>query len=327
MATALITGISGQDGSFLARLLLDHGYVVVGTSRNINAANFNGLSYLGIDDQVSLVECSFGSQKAVNHLIEEIQPDEIYNLAAQSSVGYSFQNPIGALEFNLLSVAYLLDAIKNIDKKIKFYQASSSEMFGNINVLPVKEDSYFHPSSPYGISKASAHWLTVNYREAYGIFASCGILFNHESPLRGADYVTKKIINSAIRIKNGELDKLKLGNLEVIRDWGYAPRYVEAMWLLMQQELPGDFLICSNTKMSLRNFAEIAFNQLGLNFDEHVEIDKSLYRAVDLEMMWGDNTKAREILNWDYDLSTHQLVSTLIEEEEKFMSWQQSRIT
>ena len=257
-------------------------------------------------------------------MLEEHAPDEIYNLAAQSSVGYSFVNPVGALEFNLLSVAYLLDAVKNYDKKVKFYQASSSEMFGNINVLPVKEDSYFHPSSPYGISKAAAHWLTVNYREAYGLYACCGILFNHESPLRGSDYVTKKIINTAIRIKNGDQVKLKLGNLDIIRDWGYAPKYVEAMWLLMQQDQAADYLICSNTKMSLSHFVDVVFKELGLEFKDHVEIDKSLYRAVDLEKMWGDNAKAKKILKWDYDLSIEQLVARLIKDEKDYMDWEKS---
>ncbi|HIA36304.1 MAG TPA: GDP-mannose 4,6-dehydratase, partial [Flavobacteriales bacterium] len=253
MKTALITGISGQDGAYLSKLLLDKGYEVVGTTRDLDSVDLYRLSFLDAKESVKVVGCSLDSEAEVGRLIEEIAPDEIYNLAAQSSVGYSFENPIGALKNNLLNVGYLLSAVKKAKKEIRFYQASSSEMFGNINELPVKEDSYFHPSSPYGISKAASHWLTINYREGYDLYAVCGILFNHESCLRGQDYVTKKIIRGAIQIAEGRMHKLKLGNLDVTRDWGYAPRYVEAMWLMLQQDQPRDYLVCSGSSISLKD--------------------------------------------------------------------------
>ncbi|MBL4577482.1 MAG: GDP-mannose 4,6-dehydratase, partial [Flavobacteriales bacterium] len=276
MNTALITGISGQDGAYLAKLLLERGYDVLGTSRTLDSINLYRLSFLGIRDRVKVLECSFTSQEDVTRLIEEVAPDEVYNLAAQSSVGYSFENPIGAFESNILGVTYLLNAVRKTKKKIRFYHASSSEMFGNINELPVREDSYFRPSSPYGISKAASHWLTINYREGYDMFAVCGILFNHESCLRGQNYVTKKIIEGAIKIANGEMDKLKLGNLNVTRDWGYAPKYVEAMWMMLQQGEPRDYLVCTNSHISLKDFVVLVFEQVNLNFDDHVEIDTSL---------------------------------------------------
>jgi GDPmannose 4,6-dehydratase len=323
LKTALITGISGQDGAYLSKLLLDKGYEVVGTTRDLDSVDLYRLSFLDAKESVKVVGCSLDSEAEVSRLIEEIAPDEIYNLAAQSSVGYSFENPIGALKNNLLNVGYLLSAVKKAKKEIRFYQASSSEMFGNINELPVKEDSYFHPSSPYGISKAASHWLTINYREGYDLYAVCGILFNHESCLRGQDYVTKKIIRGAIQIAEGRMHKLKLGNLDVTRDWGYAPRYVEAMWLMLQQDQPRDYLVCSGSSISLKEFVVKVFEQLNLNFDDHVEIDKSLYRAVDLEKMWGDNSMTKDELNWEYDLSINQLITHLLEDEREFILWQE----
>jgi GDPmannose 4,6-dehydratase len=325
LKTAIITGISGQDGPYLAKLLLNNGYEVIGTTRNVDKASLFKLAYLGIQERVSIVESTLNSPKEVDRLFKEVNPDEVYNLAAQSSVGVSFVNPIGAFQSNLLSVSYMLDALKNSGKEVKFYQASSSEMFGNINQLPVKEDSYFHPSSPYGISKAAAHWLTINYRESYEMFAVCGILFNHESCLRGVDYVTKKIIRGSIEISEGRRDILKLGNLDVTRDWGYAPKYVEAMWLMLQQKLPQDYLVCSNSCLSLKDFVINVFKQLNLDFSRHVEIDKALYRAVDLEKMWGDNTKARDELGWSYNLTSDKLIELLIEDEFKFMAWEKER--
>lgn len=321
MAIALITGISGQDGSYLAKLLLEQGYTVVGTSRDTSKPNMYRLAYLGVLDQVSLVKTALSSQQEADDLITQIGPDEIYNLAAQSSVGYSFENPIGAMNVNLLSVAYLLGAVRKSPKQIKFYQASSSEMFGNINTLPVREDSNFHPSSPYGISKAASHWLTINYRESYDLFAVCGILFNHESCLRGEKYVTKKIIKGAIDIAEGKMDKLSLGNLDVTRDWGYAPKYVEAMWLMLQQDEPEDLLVCSNSHISLREFAEKVFRQMNIDFSEHVEIDQALYRAVDLEKMWGDNLRTKDALGWEYGIDPDQLISKLLADEHDFIQW------
>lgn len=322
MATALITGISGQDGAYLSKLLLEKGYEVVGTSRSPNTDHLYRLAFLDIRDKIEVLETSLDSQVEVDRIIQDVAPDEIYNLSAQSSVGYSFENPIGAFESNLLAVTFLLSAVKSSQKRIKFYQASSSEMFGNINRLPVKEDSYFHPSSPYGISKAAAHWLTINYREGYDLYAVCGILFNHESSLRGEYYVTKKIIRGAIDISQGNLDKLMLGNLSVTRDWGYAPKYVEAMYMMLQQEEPKDYLVCSNSHITLQEFVEKALNQLNLNIKDHVEIDPSLYRVVDLDKMWGDNTKTKAELNWTYDYSIDDLISKLIADEFKFMEFE-----
>jgi len=325
MPTALITGITGQDGAYLAKFLLGKGYGVVGTSRYVKRSNLYRLEYLGIAEKVQIVESALDSKEAVDQIIKTHQPDEVYNLTAQSSVGYSFENPIGAFENNLLSVTHLLNSIKSNEKKVRFYQASSSEMFGNINQLPVKEDAYFHPSSPYGISKAAAHWLTINYREGYDMFAACGILFNHESCLRGENYVIKKIVNGALRISNGDLKELHLGNLEVVRDWGYAPKYVEAMWLILQQDVPVDYLVCSNTSISLKDLAVKIFEQVGLDFEACVKTDDTLFRVVDLSKMWGDNTKAKEELNWVYDMSIDELVTQLLKDESEFMEWQKQQ--
>lgn len=322
---AIIIGITGQDGAYLAELLLQKEYKVYGITRDILDYKDKNLKYLGISEEVDLIELSSLDKNRIVKILKKIQPDEVYNLASQSSVGYSFTDPFSTLNYNILSVLNWLHAIKETNNKIKFYQASSSEMFGNVPVedLPLKESLLFHPASPYGISKAAAHWLVVNYRESNKIFSSCGILFNHESPLRGENYVVKKIINTALKIKKGlHQGPLILGNLAVKRDWGYAPEYVKAMWLMLQQDLPGDFLICSGNVMALKDFVHNVFNSLNLDINVHLKQDAALLRPVDLEIIYGDNTKAKKQLGWDYNISNEQLIQKLLAEEEKFIEWE-----
>lgn len=322
---AIIIGITGQDGAYLAALLLQKGYKVYGVTRDILDYNDKNLRYLGISEEVELIELSSLDKDRIIKVLKKLAPREVYNLSSQSSVSYSFVDPFSTLNYNILSVLNWLHAIKIVDTGIKFYQASSSEMFGNIPVedLPLKESLIFRPASPYGISKAAAHWVAVNYRESNKIFASCGILFNHESPLRGENYVVKKIINTAVKIKKGlHPGPLVLGNLEVKRDWGYAPEYVKAMWLILQQQAPGDFLICSGNVMALKDMIEEVFKTLNLDTNVHLTQDAALLRPVDLEIIYGDNTKAKEQLGWQYNISNKELIKKLIEEEEKFIDWE-----
>ncbi len=323
MKTAIITGVSGQDGAYLAKLLLSKRYKVVGLIRLNREGAIQTLDFLGITQDIELKEIDLLDRLSVENLIDEYKPDEFYNLAAQSSVGLSFKSPATTFEFNTISVINILEAIRTKSSETKYYQASSSEMFGNIGIdnLPLKESVLFHPASPYGISKASAHWVTVNYREAYGINACCGILFNHESCLRGENFVIKKIIRTALEIKAKKTDVLHLGNLSVQRDWGYAPKFVEAMWLMLQQDSFNEYLICSGQVTSLRNIAESVFEKLGLDFEKHVKIEESLMRNLELDIIYGDNSKAKNELGWDYDLSLDQLIDTLIKDEEGFLRW------
>ncbi|QHT68215.1 GDP-mannose 4,6-dehydratase [Rhodocytophaga rosea] len=327
MKTAIITGITGQDGAYLAKLLLEKGYQVIGLSRDLLNCNVKNLEYLQIAEKVHLIELNLLDLSRVSRVIEKFEPDEIYNLAAQSSVGSSFDNPIDTLEYNTTSVANFLESIRKINSRIKFYQASSSEMFGYIKEenLPIKESLIFHPVSPYGVSKASAHWLSVNYREAYGMFTACGILFNHESALRGENYVIKKVINNAVRIKNGLPAHLQLGNLAIKRDWGYAPKYVEAMWLMLQDDVPGDYIICSGEAVSLESFIHKVFQQLNLDVEKYVSINPGLLRPLDLPVIYGDNTKAKKELGWEYNLNTDALIHTLIEDEMQWLEWNLSQ--
>jgi GDPmannose 4,6-dehydratase len=328
MKTAIITGISGQDGAYLAKLLLDKGYKVIGIIRPNRKTPLVGIDFLGISNDIELKEVDLLDRVAVDGLMEQYSPDEFYNLAAQSSVGVSFKSPVETFEFNTISVINILEAIRTKTPKTKYYQASSSEMFGNIGKenLPLQESVLFHPASPYGISKASAHWITVNYREAYGLKACCGILFNHESCLRGENFVIKKIIRTALAIKNKQAETLELGNLYVQRDWGYAPKYVEAMWLMLQQKTFKEYLICSGNVTSLRNIAENVFEQLDLDFDRHVIIEESLMRNLELDIIYGDNSKAKNELGWDYDISMNNLISILIQDEVEFLGWKSKKI-
>ena len=321
--TAIVSGISGQDGAYLARLLLSKGYRVVGLIRPRRSLPLRGLSFLGIEERIELQEIDLLDVEAVEVLIKRYGPHEFYNLAAQSSVGASFKIPGETFSFNTLSVLSILEAIRKHSGGTRYYQASSSEMFGNIGEhnLPQRESLIFCPVSPYGISKASAHWLTINYREAYGLRACCGILFNHESCLRSENFVIKKILRTALEIRNGETDLLHLGNVSIQRDWGYAPKFVEAMWLMLQQEQMEDYLICSGTATSLEAFSRKVFLQMGLDFDKHVRTEQALMRKRELDVIYGDNSKARSDLGWDYSLTLDALVETLIADESEYQSW------
>jgi GDPmannose 4,6-dehydratase len=318
MKTALITGISGQDGAYLSELLVNKNYKVVGLVRSYSQPVIKNLEYLGVSERVTLEGCDLNDITQIIKLLNRYQPDEIYNLAAQSSVSLSFSQPIGTIQFNVLSVLNLLEAIKMVDgvNRIRFYQASSSEMFGKVLQLPITENTALHPLSPYAISKATAHWLTINYRESYGLYTSCGILFNHESYLRTENFFIKKVIREALRIKHGLQTKLLVGNIDIKRDFGYAKKYAEAMWLMLQQERPDDYLVCSGKSVSLRNIIEHVFNRLQLS-PEKIIVDKSLYRPTEIEDIYGDNAKAKSKLDWEYEYDFFQVLDILLEEEER----------
>lgn len=324
MRTAVISGITGQDGAFLADLLLKKNYLVIGLVPAHRDSPIHRLTYLGIDKKIHFRQIDLVDSQQLEILLTDHKVDEFYNLAALSSVGGSFKEPLITFEFNTRSVIHILEAIRKHSPKTRFYQASSSEMFGNIgrSKLPIRESFLFHPASPYGISKASAHWLTVNYREAYKLETCCGILFNHESSLRPAHFVIKKIIRTAIRINYGVEHELTLGNLAVIRDWGYAPAYVNAMWRMMQQQRMGDYIICSGIPISLNNFVQSVFNQLNLDEKKYVKIDSTLLRSLELEEIYGDNTKAKNELGWVYELNTQELIQQLIQDEIELLKWE-----
>ena len=323
MKTALITGITGQDGTYLSKFLLEKDYKVVGITRNLQSGNLNGLSFLGVENDVQLVEANVFDLSNIIRLLEKYKPDEFYNLAAQSSVGLSFEQPIGTLEYNIISVANILEAIRIVNKDIKVYQSSSSEMYGNVNknLLPIDENFNIHPASPYAISKAAAHWICVNYREAYKLFISSGILFNHESVLRRQNFVTKKIISSAFKIKKNELDFLKVGNTSIMRDWGYAPEYIKVMWKMLNVEKPNDYIICTGEAHTLQEFIDKVFIKLGLDPAKYVKFDKALYRPVELETIFGNPNKAKAELEWNYSMSFDDLINKLIEDEMKYNEW------
>ncbi len=312
--TAIITGISGQDGSYLAALLIKKGYTVIGLVRSQGSTDLKGLAYLGIKEKVVVEECDLLDISQIIKLLFQYKPSEIYNLAAQSSVSMSFKQPIGTFRFNTMSVYNLLEAIKLADINTKFYQASSSEMYGKVNKLPITEDSVLHPVSPYAISKAAAHWSCIHYRESYNMFVCCGILFNHESYLRSNGFFVKKIIRESIKISKGEVAELKLGNIDIKRDFGYAPAYVEGMYMMMQAETPADFILCSGTSVKLKDMVEHVFEKLGINKSKY-SISADLYRPADIEDIYGDPSKAKETLGWNYSLSYKDLLDRLLEEE------------
>lgn len=315
---ALITGITGQDGSYLSRLLLQKNYKVIGLVRSYTQTNIKNILYLGIQNDITFVDCDLSDITQIIKVLQQYKPDEIYNLAAQSSVSLSFNQPIGTIQFNILSVVNFLEAIKilNAAASTRFYQASSSEMYGKVTSLPINESTVFHPLSPYAVSKAAAHWLTVNYRESYNIYAACGILFNHESYLRSDNFFTKKVVKEALRIKHGLQDKLFVGNIDIKRDFGYAASYVEAMWLMLNQSKPEDYLICSGTSVSLRSIIVHVFTRLQLPL-EKIVVDEKLYRPTDIEDIFGDNTKAKQQLNWQYDMTIYEVIDLMLEEEER----------
>lgn len=313
MKLAIITGISGQDGAYLTKLLLENHYKVVGLVRNA-AAHFHGLSYLGLIDKIEIVECDLLDIKQVTQILNNYNPNEIYNLAAQSSVSESYNNPIGTFQFNTISVFNIIEAIRNTNPAIKLYQASSSEMFGKVGQLPITETSLIHPLSPYAISKVAAHYTCVNYRESYGLFICCGILFNHESYLRSDGFFVKKVIRESLEISYNKRTNLQVGNIDIKRDFGYAPKYVEAMYLLLQQEKPSDYLICSGQSVSLREIIYYVFDKLNIDRSLCV-INKKFYRPADIEDIYGNNEKAKTELSWQYDLDFFAVLDLLIEEE------------
>ncbi len=308
---ALITGITGQDGSYLAELLLEKGYEVFGMVRRSSTENFDRINHLR--NKIQLRQADLLDQLSMVRLIEECRPDEIYNLAAQSFVPASWQQPMLTGEFNALGVTKLLEAIRQVDKRIKFYQASSSEMFGKVQQSPQDEKTSFYPRSPYGVAKVYAHWITVNYRESYRLFAVSGILFNHESPRRGLEFVSRKITDGAARIKLGLAKKLYLGNLDAKRDWGYAGDYVRAMWLMLQQKEPDDFVIATGKNHMVRELAQIAFDHAGLDYNKFVEVDPKLVRPAEVDVLLGDSSQAQKKLGWKPEVSFEQLIQMMVD--------------
>jgi GDPmannose 4,6-dehydratase len=304
MTKALIFGVSGQDGAYLAKLLLDRGYNVSGTSRDAQMSSFRNLEYLGIRDRVELASAALNDFRSVLQVLFKTQPDEVYNLAGQTSVGLSFEQPVETLESIAVGTLNILEAIRFIGKQIKFYNAASSEVFGDLKGDAADESTPFSPRSPYAVAKATAFWEVANYREAYGLFACSGILFNHDSPLRPERFVTQKIVSSACRIAAGKQDKLYLGNIDIQRDWGWAEDYVEAMYLMLQQEQSDDYVIATGASYKLAEFIEIAFRLVDLDWREYVISDKELRRPTDIAISRGNPNKAKQQLGWE---AKHQI--------------------
>ena len=311
MPRALITGITGQDGSYLAELLLERGYEVFGIVRRASTENFARIEHLR--DRVTLLQADLLDQLSLIDALHVAEPNEVYNLAAQSFVPTSWQQPVLTAEFDAVGVTRMLEAIRLVNRGIRFYQASSSEMFGQVREVPQKETTPFHPRSPYGVAKVYGHFLTVNYRESYDIFACSGILFNHESPRRGKEFVTRKITDGVARIKLGLAEELRLGNLEAHRDWGFAGDYVRAMWMMLQHSEPGDYVIATGEAHSVREFAELAFARVGLDWQKHVRQDPSLQRPAEVDHLIGDATKARTVLGWRPEASFEKLVEMMVD--------------
>lgn len=312
---ALIFGIGGQDGAYLARLLLDKGYEVHGTSRDIAVARFDGLRQLGLLERVHLHSANLTDFRSVSTTLQAVRPDEIYNLSAQSSVQLSFEQPHETLNSIVAATLNLLEAIRFAGGAPRLYNASSGEMFGDTAGQPATEDTAFRPRSPYGISKASAHWLVETYRKGYGLFACSGILFNHESPLRSERFVTQKIVRAAVDIKSGNTKTLKLGNISIVRDWGWAPEYVDAMWRMLQADVADDYVIATGTPSSLQDFTRMAFAQCGLDWQEHVDSDPTLLRPYEVEYTVGNAAKAAQQLGWRAQSTMPDVVGKLIEAE------------
>jgi GDPmannose 4,6-dehydratase len=311
MKKALITGITGQDGSYLAELLLSKGYAVTGMVRRSSTENFERISHL--KGKVELKQADLLDELSLIELMETTQPDEIYNLAAMSFVPTSWSQPMLTGEFTAIGVTRVLDAMRRVCPGAKFYQASSSEMFGKVREVPQTEMTPFHPRSPYGVSKVYGHFITVNYRESYDLFAVSGILFNHESPRRGLEFVTRKVTDGVARIKQGLQDKLPMGNLDSRRDWGFAGDYVEAMWLMLQQEQADDYVIATGKMHSVRDLCQVAFGHVGLNYEDHVTSDPAFLRPAEVDQLLGDCTKAGEVLGWQPQVSFDQLVRMMVD--------------
>ncbi|MCI5145168.1 MAG: GDP-mannose 4,6-dehydratase [Candidatus Electrothrix sp. AR3] len=312
MKKALISGASGQDGAYLASLLLEKGYAVYGASRDAQSCSFANLYRLGIKNEVQTVSLAINDFRSVLQVLQEVKPHEVYNLAGQSSVGLSFDQPVETLESISSATLNFLEAIRFTGKEIKFYNAGSSECFGDTKGKKADEATPFSPRSPYAVAKASAHWLVANYREAYNLFACTGILFNHESPLRPERFVTGKIIAAACRIASGSKKKLFLGNIDIRRDWGWAPEYVQAMWLMLQQKKPEDYIVATGTSRSLEEFVSLAFQEVGLDWQDHVVADTTLLRPTDIREGCGNPAKANKQLNWKATFALEDLVREMI---------------
>ena len=313
MPTALITGITGQDGSYLAELLLSKGYQVVGMVRRSSTVNFERIEHLL--DNITVLQGDLQDQGSLLSLLEEYKPTEIYNLAAQSFVPTSWGQPALTGDVTGLGVTRMLEAIRFVNPKIRFYQASSSEMFGKVLEVPQREETPFYPRSPYGVAKVYGHWITVNYRESFDIFATSGILFNHESPRRGLEFVTRKISDTVAKIKLGKTKELRLGNLEAQRDWGFAGDYVRAMWLMLQQNHPDNYVIGTGETHSVREFCEIAFSHVDLDYKEFVLVDERFYRPAEVDLLISDPSKARKELKWTPEVSFKQLVTMMVDSD------------
>ncbi len=313
MKTALITGVTGQDGSYLADLLLEKGYRVIGMVRRTSTINFDRISH--IQDRIELAQGDLLDQVSLVDIMKEHRPDEIYNLAAQSFVPTSWRQPVLTGEFTALGVTRMLDAMRMVVPEARFYQASSSEMFGKVREVPQSERTPFYPRSPYGVAKVYGHWITVNYRESYGLFACSGILFNHESPRRGLEFVTRKVTHGAARIKLGLDERLAMGNLEAQRDWGFAGDYVRAMWLMLQQDEPEDFVVSTGKTHSVRELLGVAFGHLGLDPSDYVQVDERFIRPADVDQLVGDATKAREKLAWEPTVTFEELIEMMVDHD------------
>jgi GDPmannose 4,6-dehydratase len=322
---ALITGITGQDGSYLAEFLLDRDYDVLGMVRRSSTVTFERIAHL--QDQIGTVQGDLLDQMSLIELLREYRPDEVYNLAAQSFVPTSFNQPVMTGEVTALGVTRLLDAIRVVNPEIRFYQASSSEMFGKVVEVPQRESTPFYPRSPYGVAKVYGHWITVNYRESYDLHASSGILFNHESPRRGLEFVTRKISHAVARIKLGMQDELRLGNLEAQRDWGFAGDYVHAMWLMLQQEHPDDYVVSTGETHSVREFCEIAFAHVDLDWQDHVVVDEKFFRPAEVDLLIGDSSKAKKVLGWEPETTFEQLVTTMVTADLDFVQGKLSHLS
>ncbi|MFI0608421.1 MAG: GDP-mannose 4,6-dehydratase [Anaerolineae bacterium] len=314
---ALITGITGQDGSHLAEFLLEQGYEVVGMVRRTSTVRFDRIRH--IQDRLTLVPGDLLDEISLIHLLREHRPQEVYNLAAQSFVQTSWSQPVFTGEVTALGVTRVLDAIRIVDPDIRFYQASSSEMFGKVQEVPQRENTPFYPRSPYGVAKVYGHWITINYRESYNLFATSGILFNHEGPRRGVEFVTRKITDAVARIHLGLQQELRLGNLDSQRDWGWAPDYVRAMWLMLQQPEPDDYVIATGETHSVREFCQIAFAHVGLDWEGHVVLDDRFVRPAEVDLLIGDPSKAREKLGWSPTVSFPEMVRRMVDNDVRLL--------
>ncbi|MET0149279.1 MAG: GDP-mannose 4,6-dehydratase [Acidimicrobiales bacterium] len=307
---ALITGITGQDGSYLAEHLLDHGYEVIGMVRRSSTVNFERIAH--IQDRITIVPGDVLDEISMIEILSTHRPHEVYNLAAQSFVQTSFNQPVLTGETTALGVTRLLDAIRIVDPDIRFYQASSSEMFGKVQEVPQTESTPFYPRSPYGVAKVYGHWITINYRESYNLHASSGILFNHESPRRGMEFVTRKISHTVAQIKLGHAEELRLGNLDAQRDWGYAGDYVKAMWQMLQQDEPDNYVVSTNETHSVREFCEVAFDHVDLDWEQYVIMDEAFMRPAEVDLLVGDSAKARSVLGWTPTVDFEDLVTMMV---------------